>query len=299
MLWSHVRKEHRMKRIHVGAALVAACLCWESMAMAQGRSLGADSQGKRYMGTAKEALADFQSQRKEDTEGTFELPLEAEEALTERTFPEFHARWLRRLFAVGADGAVVQIGAYGPNGKPRRLNPTPAGAKPATAEQSWGILTKKAEFIVPVKVERPCTFCDGERWVIYFPEEVKEVQAFLRKYHSAHDGYKRKNGYWEPDKGEEQERLELSTQAPEYGWEGALCTKESHLRTQETSGRSSDQTSLNYVIHSCWGCRYGVLSCCWTKVHQASLKRWRHPCPICRGKKVEVAVKYRRYRVAK
>ena len=289
-----------MKKTYVGVAVIVTCLCLGPMAMTQGHSLGVDGQGKRYMGTAKQALANFYSVQREDgVEGSFEYPLKAEEPLTEHTFPEFHAQWLRRLFAVGGDGVVVQIGTYGPNGKPRRLNPTPAGAKPATAAQSWNILTKASEFVVPVKVNRPCTFCDGERWVIYFPEEVAETRAFQKKYHSAHDGYKRNKGYNKRDEGEERERQELSMRAMAYGWEGPLCTAESHLRTLEPSGDPSYPADNDYLGHACWGCRYGVLSCCWTKVHEASLKRWRHPCPICKGKKVEVVVKYRRYRVAK
>lgn len=168
-------------------------------------------------GTAREALADFYGAQREDgAEGSFEHPLEAEEPLTERTFPDFHAQWLRRLFAVGDDGVAVQIGTYGSNGKPRRLNPTPTGVKPATAKQSWDIPTNGAEFIVPVKVSRPCAFCDGERWVIHFPEEVAETRAFRKKYHAAHDGYKRSKGCNMPDKGEERKQKGLFMRATEW-----------------------------------------------------------------------------------
>lgn len=287
-----------MKHVYTGIAFVAVCLCCGMGA--RGNALASASQGKRYMGSAKEAFAKWQkSLQDRDAEGSFDAPLEAEEPLTMDTFPDFHARWLKTLFAVGADGRVVQIGAYGSNGRPRRQASAPTGAKPATAKQCWETLTEDTAFVIPVKVTRPCTFCDGERWVIYFPEEVTETKTFQRKYHSAHDGYKQKNGYRRYDEGERQEQAELSARATEHGWEGPLCTDERHLLTLESSGRSSYHFNDNYLGHVCWGCRYGLLSCCWAKVHESPLKRWRHPCPVCKGKAVETSTRFRRYRVGK
>ncbi len=271
-----------MKHIVIGAACAAVCLLSGSSG-AWGNTLATASQGKRYMCTAREALAEYRKAQEESAgEGSFAVPLEAGEALTEATFPEFHARWLRPLFAVGTDGTVTQVGEYGPNGKPRRLAPSPAGGKPATAEQCWASLAGETAFVVPAKIIRPCTFCDGERWVVYFPEEVAETRAFQAKYHGAHDGRKQKK--LGMDEGELKEQAALVKRAPTHGWEG-------HLHVEPYASFCS--------YGNCWWNAHKLLACCWTKVHEGSLKRWRHPCPLCKGKKQIVAIGFRRYRVDK
>ena len=222
-------------------------------------------QGKRFMDSAAVVMKAWQEEQgAEDTS-----PIIVDKPLTAEDFPAFFNKYLKGLYALGPDGKLIQVAQWNEQGKLKKLRAVPKGSKRVTAESFLANAYDGMTFTVTKQSERSCTFCDGLRYVIYFPEEVRAAQENQKRNHGTHDGSKRKRGaisYY--DSGETADKQALEARATHYGWQNE------------------------------WGTSYGLYACCWTKLHESSLQSYRHFCPICKGKEKETLIRRYTYQLS-
>jgi hypothetical protein len=180
-----------------------------------------------------------------------------EEGLTEGSFVKNYKQLFAKRYAKDADGSIICIQEVDDTGKTISHLPMGKKVKPATAQEVWGFLNAGDTIYVRRTVQESCGLCEGNRYVIYFPEEIVEFKEYYKENHKKHDWIVVSPSYRDAAR---KECSELAARADLYGW-------------NEVSYRAIQK----YNIPSA--------PCCWTAVHEKGMRKSRHTCPICKGKK--------------
>lgn len=202
--------------------------------------------GKRYI-EGKEALSLFQEEAKQNKEIK-------EQEVNKDFFFKNYKRLFSKIFAKDESGQVIQIRKLDESGQWESLVEKNAKIKPINAQEAWSSLEFADELLLIESQAGPCGFCDGARYVIYFPEEFAAFKEHIKKYHKQHDPRYVSSSRYQAAK---KEQRSLAARANTYDW-GEI---------PELS-RSSDE-----------------YACCWTQLHEKGNKKFRHTCPVCKGKK--------------
>ncbi len=202
--------------------------------------------GKRYMCDEEGALESYKKRLNSlDRTPSQENP----QVLRDKGWEKFFTRYVAPLYVKAPTGEIVQVAEWENNGTLKKQRFASKECAPVTVDEFLPFCKNGMLFAYPSTEAVACMMCDGNRYVIYLPEEVKAVKAYQKRYHGQHDGHNDR-GY-DSDEYKEQERLR--EQAPNSGWEDSM----------------------------------GVMPCCWTKVHEGATSAFKHPCPICKGKKTQ------------
>lgn len=274
-------------------SLVLALICFVGLTA----SAEEVKQLKRHI-NGKTAVQEFQKEMRRAARE----PGETEE-LTRDVFAKNFKNVFASYYAKDESGAVIQTRKIETTGKIVSLVGKDAKLTPASAKEVWEFLQAGDTILVRSTLMEPCGFCNGMRYVYYFDEEVKALEAFNDKYHKQHavkeekeDDDKRssrsyRNGYYRDnsDKEEkaqrrrerkEQEFSELCERANQYGW-GELSEE---VRKAMKLSADDDMATL---------------PCCWTEIHEDGAMRFRHMCPVCKGKVTMKATRLRSFEVSK
>lgn len=221
--------------------------------------------GKRIMDEAALAMSKWKQAQAEKATG----PEMVSKPLTAETLPAFFDKYLKNLYALDPSNQLIQIAQWDGQGNIKKLRSVPKGSKRVNAERFLAHTYDGMTFTVPQKSERPCSFCDGKRYVIYFPEEIRAARDYQKRNHASHDTYNVRGGTFDLASGSAgSDRRSLEERAPIYGW------------------------------NSAWSMTYGIRACCWTRMHESGLNTYRHHCPICKGKEKEIVVKLYTYQLS-
>ncbi len=251
--------------------------------------------GKRHM----EGKAAVQAYQKEMRKG---VASDETEELTRDFFAKNYKAVFSGFYAKNEAGEVVQTRKI-ENGKMVQLLEKDAKVTPASPKEVWDSLEAGDTITVRTNLMEPCGFCDGTRYVLYFNEEVKELKAFNDKYHKQHavkeekeedddsnrnynDMYGKKNNNKEDKAKRKRERKEqeyaaLVDGAEEFGWSEVLPEVKKMLNAKE------DDTLED-------------MACCWTEIHkEKNSRKFRHMCPVCKGKAAMKQPRMRTFEVSK
>lgn len=247
---------------------------------------------KRYM-EGKAAVQKYQK--------AMRMPSEETEELTREFFAKNYKAVFAGFFAKNEAGEVVQTRKF-ENGKMVQLVGKDVTVTPATAKEVWEFFQGGETLVVRTNLMEPCGFCDGSRYVIYFDEEVKELKAFNSKSHRQHavkeekddekksrnnDNYYGRDNSDKEDKAsrkrerKEQEYAALVEQAEAYGWSEVVAEVKKAVKAQEDDSLES-------------------MACCWTLIHsEKASRKFRHMCPVCKGKAMMKQARMRTFEVSK
>lgn len=238
--------------------------------------------GKRHM-EGKNAVQKFQKELKAATKKP-----ETSEELTREFFAKNYKAVFAPFYAKDESGAVVMTKKIDEKGKMVQLVDKGTKLTPASPKEVWEFLEPGTTILVRTNLMEPCGFCDGSRYVLYFDEEVKELTAFNDKYHKQHavkeeeeeqdnvnrdynDMYGRKNNNKEEKAKRKRERKEqeyaaLVESAEAFGWSEVLPEVKKALHAKEEDTLEE-------------------MACCWAEIHNdKNARRFRHMCPVCKGK---------------
>ncbi len=250
--------------------------------------------GKRQMEGAA-AVKTYQKEMRQQ-----KAPEESEE-LTREFFAKNYKAVFASFFGKNEAGEVVRTKKINEEtGKLEQLVEKDAKLTPASAKEAWELLEGGETLLVRTNLMETCGFCDGTRYVYYFAEEVKALEAFNDKYHRQHavkeekedDNKNRNRDYYDSDRNnskedkskrkrerKEQEFKDLCERAEEYGW--------SEVSGEVKTAMKVDDEEL------------ANLACCWTAIHEEKSPRFRHMCPICKGKVKMKTARTRLFEVSK
>ena len=253
--------------------------------------------GKRHM-EGKNAVQKFQRELKT----AMRMPEESEE-LTREFFAKNYKAVFAPFYAKDESGAVVMTKKIDEKGKMVQLVDKSAKLTSASPKEVWEFLEPGTTIVVRTNLMEPCGFCDGSRYVLYFDEEVKELKAFNGKYHKQHavkeeekdeddnrrdydDNYGRKNNNKEDKSKRKRERKEqeyaaLVESAEAFGWSEVLPEVKKALNAKEEDTLED-------------------MACCWAEIHgDKNARRFRHMCPVCKGKVSMKVARTRLFEVVK
>lgn len=210
--------------------------------------------GKRHI-EGKAALAAYQREQKARVADSME-----EQELTKAIFVKKYEQLFSKNYGKNNEGQIIRIREIDESGKIINLIKKGEKVVAVKAHEVWETLETGEQLIVRETMSAECDFCDGARYVIYFPEELAEFKAHYQKNHKNHNPSRRDISYAK-SRTEAKERAELASRASLYGWDEVV------------SLLKGDYTAMNR-------------ECCWTEVHEKGSRKFRHTCPICKGKKV-------------
>jgi hypothetical protein len=268
--------------------MVMSC-CFAALMMA-----APEKGGKRQMEGAA-AVKTYQKEMRQQ-----KAPEESEE-LTREFFAKNYKAVFASFFGKNEAGEVVRTKKINEEtGKLEQLVEKDAKLTPASAKEAWELLEGGETLLVRTNLMETCGFCDGTRYVYYFAEEVKALEAFNDKYHRQHavkeekedDNKKNRNRDYDSNRNsdkedksarkrerKEQEFKDLCERAEEYGW--------SEVSGEVKTAMKVDDEEL------------ANLACCWTAIHEEKSPRFRHMCPICKGKVKMKTARTRLFEVSK
>ena len=256
-------------------------------------SAAEEKMDKRYM-EGKAAVPKYQK--------SMRIPSEETEELTREFFAKNYKAVFAGFFGKNEAGEVVQTRKF-ENGKMVELVGKDVPVTPATAKEVWEFFSGGETLVVRTSLMEPCGFCDGTRYVLYFDEEVKELKAFNDKYHRQHavkeekedekksrnrnNYYSNNNNSDKEDKAsrrrerKEQEYAALVEAADSFGWSEVVDEVKKLIKAK-------DEEAVD------------KMACCWAAIHdEKSARKFRHMCPVCKGKAMMKQTRMRNFEVSK
>ena len=221
--------------------------------------------GKRYI-EGKAALAAYLREQKEQAANSVE-----ERELTKAFFVKNYVQLFSKSYGKNNEGEIIRSREIDESGKMVNLIKKGEKVVAVNAQDVWETFESGEQLIVRETASVNCGFCDGVRYVIYFPEELAEFKAHYQKNHKNHDPTRRDISY-SKSRTEAKEKADLASRSSLYGWDEVV------------SALRDDYTALNR-------------ECCWTEVHEQGSRKFRHTCPVCKGKKVTKQVRLVKYTV--